>query len=85
MFGILDRLYVNSKKGISHENVDWKPLVLYVGNSSNAWYCFVPKLVLRNKKLREGILPREGKIVVYTLPYLNFIVPDVVKTRDNLR
>lgn len=85
MFGILDRLYARGKKGVTHEEVDWTPQVDFPSNSNDAWYCFVPKLVMRNERVREGILPKDGKVVAYTVSYVNLLVPDAFQTRDNLR
>ena len=85
MIGILDRAYTRSKKGLTHEDVDWKPEVSYFGSSRHVWYCFAPKNVTRKASIREGILPQDGKVVVYTISSLNLIVPDVEKTRNGLR
>ncbi len=85
MFGILDRLYVIGKRGVTHEEVDWTAQVDFPSNSNDSWYCFVPKLVMRNEKVREGILPKDGKVVDYTVSYVNLLVPNAEQTRDNLR
>lgn len=85
MFGILDKSYVAYKKRFARKKVEWKPSIFNFDNSDDAWYCFVPTFVLKNKNLREGILPQKGKVVVYTLYYSDIIVPDAVRTRDNLR
>ena len=85
MFGILDRVYTRSKKGLLSENVDWRPEVSYFGSNRHVWYCFVPKIVTRNTSIREGILPQDGKVVVYTISSLNLIISDAEKTKDGLR
>jgi len=85
MFGILDRLYARGKRGITHEEVSSEPQVDYFSNNGQAWYCFVPKLVIRNKGVKEGILSNRGKVVVYTVSYVNLVVPNAEQTRDNLR
>ena len=85
MFGIVDRLYARSKQGITHEDVDWKPEVEQEIIFNDGWYCFVPKIVSRNKTIRDGILPKKGKITVYTISSVNLIVPDVDETLENLR
>ena len=85
MFGILDRLYAKSKREIIHEEVDWRSQITVYDNSNESWYCFVPKIVMNNKRIREGILPKRGKIIAYTTSYVNLLVPNAEQTRDNLR
>ncbi|MBU0958365.1 MAG: hypothetical protein KKB31_00325 [Nanoarchaeota archaeon] len=85
MFGILDRYYVGRKKGVIGEDIDWSARINDSGTSNDSWYCFVPKLVMKNGFVWRGLVPHEGRVVVYTTSYINLIVPNAVKTRDNLR
>jgi|SRR3989344_7698570 len=85
MFGIADRLYARKKRGIAHEDVDWKPQTEQGIIFKDSWYCFVPKIVTRNQAIGNGILPKEGKVTTYTISSINLIVPDVEETLGNLR
>ena len=85
MFGILDRMYVRGKNGVIHEEVGWKPQITTHDNSNISWYCFVPKVVVRDKRIREGLLPKSGKVTVYTTSYVNLLAFDVHQTLENLR
>ena len=85
MFGILDRLYARSKRRVTREEVDWKPQINVYDNSDETYYCFVPKIVMGNDKIGAGILPENGKVIAYTTSYINLVVPDAEKTRNNLR
>ncbi|MBI3623712.1 hypothetical protein HY212_06575 [Candidatus Pacearchaeota archaeon] len=40
---------------------------------------------MRNERVREGILPKDGKVAAYTISYVNLIDASAKKTRDNLR
>ena len=84
MSGILDRAYARSKRGLAHENVDWHPIV-QDNPLPPIWYCFVPKIVVRDKGLREGILPKEGKVVTYVISSLNLVASDAEQFMCNLR
>ena len=85
MFGILDRLYVRGKKGVTHEEVNWNPEVTVYDDSNISWYCFVPKVVMRDGGVKRGILPQTGKVTSYTTSYVNLLAFDAIQTRDNLR
>lgn len=85
MFGMLDRIYAEKKKGLIHEDVDKEPKIDHFNSHRHVWYCFVPKIVMRNKAINRGIIPQDGKVVVYTISSLNLIVPGAEKTRDNLK
>src|SRR3989344_9311843 len=85
MFGVLDRIYTWRKRDVTWEDVDWTPQITVHDNSNDSWYCFVPKIVMNREGVRLGLLPQSGKVVAYTTSYVNLVVPDAERTRDNLR
>ena len=54
MFGLADRLYVRKKRGIIKEDIDWHSVTQSFNSSNDSWYCFVPKIVIRDERIKGG-------------------------------
>ena len=71
MIPILDWLYV-LKKRLTHARdsrnaVSPRPLITLNGNPEPYSFCFVPKFVLHNQSVREGIIPQQGTAFIYKM------------------
>ena len=87
MFGLADRLYALRKRreGYVEPEIDWRPKVVSHNGKDTSWFCFVPHNVSGRPLLREGIIPAEGKVFVYTISSLNIVKPSPEETIDRLQ
>lgn len=86
MVSILDRLYVQKKKqeGYSEPEPPLEPNIFYQDQTAESWYCFVPRAV--NKRLlARGLIPKNGKVSVYTISSFNIMNLDPEVTISKLR
>lgn len=84
MLGLLDRGYALWNKIGPKKITSWAPTIVDDGIGEK-WYCFVPKTILANKKLRDRLIPNKGNVVIYQVSYNNLMVNDVNETLSNLK
>lgn len=86
MVSILDRLYTQKKKheGYSESEPPLEPNILYQDQTTESWYCFVPRAV-NKRSLAKGLIPKNGKVSVYTISSFNIMNPDPEITTSKLR
>jgi len=85
MFGLADRLYVRKKWEIIREDIDWHPVTKSFNSSNDSWYCFVPKIVIRDERVKVGILPKTGKLTYYIVSSINLTTSNPQEMLRGLR
>src|SRR3989344_4160512 len=85
MLGINDRIYALYRKyhlPTTHFRLNVQ--VRSVSRKKECWVCFVPGNVPRGALFRRGILPKEGKVIIYPFDSLQWIVSDTKQTLHNI-
>ena len=87
MLGLIDRLYASRKLQSDYvePETDRKPEVIKNGEKKVSWFCFVPRGVSKTPFLRNGIIPKDGDVFVYTISSLNLIKPNPEETVERLQ
>jgi len=80
MFGLVDRFFAKKwNKSPIKRDWNWGPRI--TGNDSEeVWYCFIPSQVMNSDSLRSRLVPKAGKIIVYTTSFRNMISSDTQRT-----
>lgn len=87
MLGILDLWYAwkSLRKKKSDRETDWAPEVVRYDDSNYTWICFVPIFVSGVKAIRDGLIPKEGTVIIYTISSSDLILESSEETVKKLQ
>jgi hypothetical protein len=84
--GLLDDLYSwkKTRPEYTEPMTDWGPEIIENSQTNMEWYCFTPRIVNEVEFMRRRIIPREGKVHIYTISSFDIVQPNPDLTIERL-